>query len=135
MPPSDPLRPVDHRPHWGRALPGIEKTLRKTASSMQPDDVWDALESDEAFLLLSSDGGVIWYPKVCEYSGEKTFWVWMAWSGPGRNAIAEYQDQISEVAARAGFDRVAFESPRMGYQRLLDPSWQVATVQYERRCR
>jgi len=127
------LKTADINENWGRVRPGLERAL-KHGDTATPEDVKDKVEAGEAHLVLSDDFGAVWHVRIDPFSGEKTLWIWAAWSETNDGgALVEYQEQFTAVAKGLGLDRVAFASSRRGYMRALDSSWNVSLVEFERR--
>lgn len=128
-----PLRSVSWEQGGEEAVSGILRAIERTGEPYTLADVKSAIESGEAYLLMNELCGLVWHVSICEYTGERTLWVWIAWASNGRDVIADYQWQLLEMARAFGFDRVAFESPRRGYERLLQQPWRKVRVEYEMR--
>lgn len=127
------LKIADITANWDRVRAGLERALAH-GDAATPEDVREEVEAGEAFLVLSEDFGAVWQVRVEAYSGEKTLWIWAAWSEHNDGgALAKYQEEFTRVARNAGLDRVAFASSRKGYSRALDHSWKATLVEYERR--
>lgn len=125
------LKPADIRREWPWVRPGLERAIEKSAETLWPEDVYAAVVNGQAQLFTAPDGFVVWKMNVCPYTGNRTLWVWFVW-GEGGDMIARYQGQLAELAKHAEADRLAFQSARRGYERVLDDSWSVARVEYER---
>lgn len=126
------LQPDDALSAWPRIEGRVRETLARTGECDTAETVLVALKNGDAKLFVAEDGFVIWTIRVCPRSAERTLWIWLAW-GDGGRMIERYQDELTVLAQLAGAGRVAFSSPRRGYERALDSSWKPVCTEYERR--
>jgi hypothetical protein len=116
---------------WERIEPGLRIVAQRTHAPWEPGHVHAAVRNGDAQLMTVPEGFIVWRIKVCEFTEQVTFWLWIAY-GEGGGIIERYEEQIVELARACGAERIAFESPRRGYLRRMRRPWQVAQVQYER---
>lgn len=112
------LTHTDVRTVW----PCLKKALADIKSSIsaqwRPEDVYHALMSNKAVLLVSDEGGfVVLTEEQCPYTLRKELLIWVAWSREG-DATERYMDEIEKLARKAGSDSITLWSPHKGMGRL-----------------
>lgn len=102
------LKPGYIRSHWAWIKEGLEEVKKLRGGTWRLEDVYAACVNQEASLWTSDDGFVIFKPIVDDYSGERILLVWMAWGKSKGDLIAQYQDQIVDIAKEQAFDILRF---------------------------
>lgn len=125
------IQPARIEDHWSWMEPHVRRLMERNKELNTPEDLYEAVSTGKAQLFVAPDGFVIWSIRQCPRTKDLTFWVWVAW-GNGGNMIHRYEPELVKLAELAGAKKMAFSSPRKGYQRALDEQWSVARVEYER---
>lgn len=115
--------------------PWVELALQRVAvrdqQSWSPHHVRAEIEAGDAHFFVCPHGFVVWRIRVCEFSGKRTFWVWVAY-GEGGDILGRYEEQLAQLARMCGAECIAFSSSRRGYLRRLKRPWRAVRVEYER---
>ena len=101
------------RAEWDWVRRGIEEILAEQPQlTFRPEDVYAACLNKEAHLWVAPEGFVITTTDVDEYSGAKTFFVWLAWAKKrGESCVIKYYPFFAQVARENGFSRVEVRTP------------------------
>lgn len=102
------LKPAYIRSAWPFVREGLDEVKALRGGTWRNEDVYAAVVNRDAHLWTCDDGFVIFKPIVDDYSGEKILLVWLAWGKSKSDLIAEYQDQIVEIAKDQQFDKLQF---------------------------
>ena len=112
--------PQQLRSAWLAIRPAVEQIRVECAEPWLAEDVYAALKSGAAQLWARQgfDGWVVLQQSPFPYSDEVALLVWLAWSSPGTGeVVAQNTQQLREMARQAGIRTLAFESPRLGWER------------------
>jgi hypothetical protein len=102
---------------WLTIRPAVEQIRTTCSEPWLTEDVYAALAFGAAQLWARPefDGWAIVKTQVIV---EPVLLVWLAWSRPGTSdVVAENTEQLREIARQAGIGTLAFESPRIGWER------------------
>ena len=117
------INPINLSRTWHMIKPGIEEILDNLNAECEqefwtPEDVYVALKTNNAVLLLSDDGFVIVQIRNDSYTGIKQFFVWLAYSfDTNRNIMEETQPFLFNLAKQWNCDIMAFASNRPGFRK------------------
>lgn len=114
---------------WPFVHRGLEAVRRKTKPEWLSEDVYSALRTGSALLLMAMCGQTpvgftISYIADIPFSGKKELFVWVAWTIPPRErhpdwpveaAIAHNFDFLVNLARQGGASRLSCLSPRPGF--------------------
>lgn len=114
---------------WPFVLPGLQAIIRKTKPSWIAEDIYSALRTGAALLLISLSaekpiGFTITYFNEIPFSGQKEYFVWCAWTIPPAQRTAEDDvgsavrhtfARIEAIARQGGATKVTCLSPRPGF--------------------
>jgi|13_taG_2_1085334.scaffolds.fasta_scaffold00355_6 hypothetical protein len=123
------------REEWDWVKCGIEEILAEQAQlTFRPEDVYAACLNGEAHLWVASEGFVITTAEVDEFTGAKTFLVWLAWAKKrGASCVIKYYSFFAQVAKDSGFSNIEVRTPVTAMEDyLLAEGWKKDTVIYTR---
>lgn len=126
---------TDIRLHSDWVLPAIQDILDEQPQlTFTPADVYIACEEGSAGLWIADEGFVISTGVTDEFTGNRTFLIWLAWAKKrGENCVIKYFDFFEEVAREAGFINIEVRTPvRELEPYLLNENWKLDTVVYTR---
>lgn len=124
------------REHWDWVKVGIEEILSEQPHlTFRPEDVYAACLNEEAILWIAPEGFLITTSTRCQYTGDSTFFIWLAWAkSQGRESCAtKYLGFFEQVAREHGYNRIETRSPIPAMERHLSTyGWKRETVIYTR---
>lgn len=123
------------RLEWDWVKRGIEEILaEQTQLTFRPEDVYAACLNGEAHLWVAPEGFVITTAEVDEFTGAKTFLVWLAWAKKrGASCVIKYYSFFAQVAKDSGFSTIEVRTPVTALEDyLLAEGWKKDTVVYTR---
>lgn len=126
---------ADIRQEWAWVKGGIEEILTKQPRlTFRPEDVYAACVNGDAVLWVAPEGFVINTVEHDEYSGEKTFFIWLAWSKKrGENCAWKYIGFFEKTAKQCGFNQIETRTPIGALETyFLADGWAKETVVYTR---
>ena len=123
------------RQEWDWVKRGIEEIIAEQPQlTFRPEDVYAAVLNGEALLLVAPEGFVITTEECDEFTGAKTFLVWLAWAKErGQSCVIKYYSFFAQAAKEHGFTSIEVRTPVTsleGY--LLAEGWNKDTVIYTR---
>lgn len=132
--PTEPY-PADIRREWKWVKRGLEEILgEQPRLTFRPEDVYAAVVNDEAVLWVAPEGFVINTVEHDQYTGKKTFLIWLAWSKRrGENCAMKYIQFFEQVAKDHGFSQIETRTPISALETyFLAGGWAKETVIYTR---
>ena len=117
------INPLQLSAVWYQIKEGVEEILDYlNYSSLQelwiPEDVYTSIRIGESILLLSDDGFVIVQIKNDRFTGQKQFFVWLAYTfDPSRNIMEETQPYLENLARQWDCQMMQFSSNRPGFRK------------------
>jgi hypothetical protein len=123
------------RQEWDWVKRGIEEIIAEQPQlTFRPEDVYAAVLNGEALLWVAPEGFVITTEECDEFTGAKTFLVWLAWAKErGQSCVIKYYSFFAQAAKEHGFTSIEVRTPVTsleGY--LLAEGWKKDTVIYTR---
>ena len=131
---ADPVA-ADIRHEWHWVKPGIEEILSADSDlTFLPEDVYAYCKSGAALLWVTDDGFVVTTTETDEFTGDKTFLVWLAWAkSRGSNLAVLHYEFFAGRAREVGYAQIEVRSSVPALQKYLpDNGWKIATVVYTR---
>ena len=124
---------TDIRPEWGWVRPIIERILERSPQfTYLPEDVYTACKSGNAQFWVNDDGFVISAIEVDRFTGEKSFFIWLAGAKEigGDQALA-FDEFFCQVALQSGCTRMETRTsvPEVG-DHLSNAGWKKDHVVY-----
>lgn len=123
------------REEWVWVKRGIEEILAEQPQlTFRPEDVYAACLNGEAHLWVAPEGFVITTAEVDEFTGARTFLLWLAWARKrGNNCAFKYLSFFEEVAREHGFQNIETRTPISQLETyFLADGWKKDTVIYTR---
>lgn len=123
------------REEWVWVKRGIEEILAEQPQlTFRPEDVYAACLNEEAHLWVAPEGFVITTAERDEFTGKKTFLVWLAWAKKrGASCVIKYYSFFAQVAKDNGFSNIEVRTPITALEDyLLAEGWKKDTVIYTR---
>lgn len=123
------------REEWVWVKRGIEEILAEQPQlTFRPEDVYAACLNGEAHLWVAPEGFVITTAEVDEFTGEKTFLLWLAWAkNRGQSCAIKYLPFFAELARENGFQNIETRTPITALEDyFLAEGWKKDTVVYTR---
>jgi hypothetical protein len=117
------VNPIHLSGLWDGIKQGIEEILeglnKETLQELWiPEDVYTSIRVGESILLLSDDGFVIVQLKNDRFTGQKQFFVWLAYTfDSSRNIMEETQPFLEGLARHWGCEMMQFSSNRPGFRK------------------
>lgn len=102
---------TDIRGEWPRIRQSLEAVQAKAPEDWIAEDVYHALQSQQAFAYLSNDGLLIVQRLLTEFTRQPYLHVWIA-HGDMTDAALDF---LRQQAKHAGCTRITFQSPRLGW--------------------
>lgn len=123
------VNPAQLHTWWSFVRTGLETVRRKTKPEWLSEDIYSALRTGSAVLLLAMCGPnpvgfTISYVADIPFSGRKETFIWVAWTISPRDrhpdwdveaAITNNFDTIVAMARASGVSRLSCLSPRPGF--------------------
>ena len=119
--------------YW--VLPAVQEILdAQPQLTFTAADVYIACEEGSAALWIAEEGFVISTGETDDFTGDRTFLVWLAWAKErGQNCVIKHYDFFEEVARETGFKNIEVRTPIKKLESyLLDEGWQLDTAIYTR---
>ena len=126
---------VPIRDYWDEVRVGIEEILAEQPQlKFRPEDVYAACLNEEAYLWIAPEGFVVSSSEVCQFTGARTFLLWLAWAKKrGDNCAFKYLPFFEEVARKHGFQNIETRTPISQLETyFLADGWTKDTVVYTR---
>jgi len=123
------------REEWVWVKRGIEEILAEQPQlTFRPEDVYAACLNGEAHLWVAPEGFVITTAEVDEFTGAKTFLLWLAWAkNRGQSCAIKYLPFFAELARENGFKNIETRTPIAALEDyFLAEGWKKDTVIYTR---
>lgn len=128
------ITPDTLRQHWPRVSESLDAVLAKAPEDWIKEDVYHALKSGAAACHFAVDetgyaGLLITTRRIAEFSGEPSLHVWIAHNTGDSDVIEAGLDLLRKVASAAGFKRITFGSPRLGWSKrfpLVSATYEVS---------
>lgn len=123
------------RDHWHWVRPGIEEILaEQPLLTFRPEDVYALCLEGKAHLWGAPEGFVVSTTQVDQFSGKKTFFVWLAWARErGNHCVIKYLPFFTAVAREHGYNEIEVRTPHPKLEKyLVDEGWQKETVIFKR---
>jgi hypothetical protein len=102
---------TDIRAEWPRIRASLEVVQAKAPSEWIPEDVYHALQSQQAAAYLSDDGLLVVQRLLTDFTRQPYLHVWIAEGDMTEAAL----DFLKTVARNAGCARITFGSTRLGW--------------------
>lgn len=120
---------------WDWIKVGISEILAEQPQlTFRPEDVCVACLDGQAHLWVAEEGFVVTTVEVDEFSGDKTFLLWLAWTkNRGQSCAIKYLPFFCQVARESGYKNIETRTPVSaleGY--FLAQGWKKDTVIYTR---
>lgn len=108
---------------WPLVRTGLEEIVRRTSPEWIPEDIYASLRQGEHTLLLGYEGELyigfaIVGRRNSPFSGRPVMFVWAAYTQVP-NRLGPFIEDLLQGAKSQGYKDVVFQSPRIGWQRLL----------------
>ena len=126
---------VPVRDHWGWVKRGVEEILAEQPQlTFRPEDVYAACLSEQAHLWVAPEGFVITTGERDQFTGSRTFLVWLAWAKErGQNCVIKYYPFFAQIAKANGFSNIEVRTPISALEDyLVAEGWTKDTVIYTR---
>ncbi len=123
------------RQEWAWVKGGIEEILAEQPQlTFRPEDVYAACLNGDAHLWLAPEGFVVSTESLDEYTGTRTFFLWLAWAkNRGENCAMKYIGFFEKTAKQYGFSRIETRTPIGALETyFLADGWKKDTVIYTR---
>ena len=123
------------RQEWDWVKRGIEEIIAEQPQlTFRPEDVYAAVLNGEALLWVAPEGFVITTEQSDEFTGAKTFFVWLAWAKErGQSCVVKYYSFFAQIAKQHGFSNIEVRTPITALEEyLLAEGWIKDTVIYTR---
>lgn len=123
------------REEWDWVKRGIEEILaEQPLLTFRAEDVYAACLNEEAHLWVAPEGFVISTAERDEFTGARTFFLWLAWAKDrGQCCAIKYIPFFTNVAKESGFKNLETRTPVTALERyFLADGWRKETVVYTR---
>ena len=130
---SPTLAPI--RNEWDWVKRGIKEILAEQPQlTFRAEDIYAACLNGEAQLWVAPEGFVITTAEHDDFTGDKTFLIWLAWAKDrGQNCAIKYIPFFSQVARSNGFKNIETRTPIVALEDyFLAEGWKKDTVVYTR---
>lgn len=104
---------TDIRNEWPRIRASLEVVQAKSPEDWIPEDVYHALQSQQAAAYLSDDGLLIVQRLMTEFTRQPYMHVWIAHGDMTDTAL----DFLRQQAKHVGCTRITFGSTRLGWSK------------------
>lgn len=131
---TDPVQ-CNVRAEWYWVKPGIEEVLKEHPQlTFRSEDVYHACLAKEAILWKAAEGFVVSTIEVDEFTDQRTFLIWIAWSRErGQNCAAKYIPFFEVIAKKAGLHKIETRTAIEALEENFEKSgWKKDTVVYTR---
>lgn len=123
------------RQEWIWVKRGVEEILAEQAQlTYIPEDVYAACLNGDAHLWVAPEGFVVSTEERDEFTGARTFLIWLAWAKDrGQCCAIKYYPFFARVAKQHGFNKIETRTPIPALEDyFLAEGWQKDTVVYTR---
>ena len=123
------------REEWNWVKRGIEEILAEQPQlTFRAEDVYAACLNEEAHLWVAPEGFVISTAERDEFTGSRTFFLWLAWTKDrGQSCAIKYIPFFVNIAKENGFNNIETRTPVTALERyFLADGWRKETVIYSR---
>ena len=123
------------RDEWDWVKLGVEEILAEQPQlTFRAEDVYAACLNEEAHLWVAPEGFVITTAERDEFTGARTFLLWLAWTKDrGHSCATKYISFFTAVAKERGFKNIETRTPVTALERyFLADGWRKETVVYTR---
>lgn len=123
------------RQEWVWVKRGVEEILAEHPQmTYRSEDVYAACLNREALLWVAPEGFVITTEQIDEYTGRKTFFIWLAWAkNRGQSCAIKYFPFFAQIAKQNGYSNIETRSPVSALEDyFLAEGWNKDTVIYTR---
>lgn len=131
---ADPVL-SDVRSEWDWVGYGVQDILKQDVNlTFRPEDVYAACLMEQALLWTTDEGFVVTTSEVDQFTGERTFLIWLAWARlRGQNLALKHRVFFEEAAKDAGFAKIEVRSaiPEVR-DYLINTGWEIDTVVFTR---
>lgn len=127
--------PADIRSEWEWVNTGVREILQQQPRlTFRPEDVYAACVNGDAVLWVAPEGFLVNTAEHDEFTGEKTFFIWLAWSKKRGEQIGwKYIDFFEKTAKQYGFSQIELRTPIGALENyLIIDGWKKETVIYTR---
>lgn len=123
------------RQEWDWVKQGIDEILAEQPQlTFRPEDVYAAVLNGEALLWVAPEGFVITTEQSDEFTGAKTFFIWLAWAKErGQSCAIKYLPFFAKLAKENGYKNIETRTPVSTLEDyFLVEGWVKDTVIYTR---
>ena len=123
------------RDEWHWVKEGVEEILAEQSQlTFRPEDVYAACLNEEAHLWVAPEGFVITTGERDQFTGQRTFLLWLAWTKKrGQNCAVKYYPFFEHVARENGFQKIETRTPVSALEEyFVADGWTKDTVVYTR---
>jgi hypothetical protein len=123
------------RDEWDWVKQGVEEILAEQPQlTFRAEDVYAACLNEQAHLWVAAEGFVITTSEVEDFSGHKTFLLWLAWAKDrGQSCAIKYLPFFAQIAKENGFKNIETRTPVSALEKyFLAEGWTKDTVVYTR---
>ena len=123
------------RQEWDWVKQGIDEILAEQPQlTFRPEDVYAAVLNGEALLWVAPEGFVITTEQSDEFTGAKTFFIWLAWAKKrGQSCAIKYLPFFAKLAKENGYKNIETRTPVSTLEDyFLVEGWVKDTVIYTR---
>lgn len=123
------------REEWDWVKRGIEEILAEQPQlTFRAEDVYAACLNEEAHLWVAPEGFVISTAERDEFTGARTFFLWLAWTKDrGQSCAIKYIPFFVNIAKENGFNNIETRTPVTALESyFLADGWRKETVIYSR---
>jgi hypothetical protein len=131
---ANPAR-ANIREEWAWVKQGIKEILAEQPQlTFIPEDVYAACLNQEAHLWVAPEGFVITTAERDEFTGARTFLLWLAWAkNRGQSCAIRYLPFFTQLARDSGFKTLETRTPISALEAyFLAEGWNKDTVVYTR---
>jgi len=132
---ADSPTPAHVRDEWDWVRLGLEEILAEQPQlTFRPEDVYAACLNEEAHLWVAPEGFVITTAERDEFTGARTFLLWLAWAkNRGQSCAIRYLPFFTQLARDSGFKTLETRTPISALEAyFLAEGWNKDTVVYTR---
>lgn len=127
-------KPANIRQEWYWVLQGIEEILHLDKNlTFRPEDVYASCLSGESQLWVHPDFFNVVTIETDEFTGERTFLLWLSWAKErgGANAVT-FASFYEDVARQCNCQRIATKSCQMpAVQYAVDQvGWEISEITF-----
>jgi hypothetical protein len=123
------------RDHWDWAKMGLEEIVAENPRlTYMPEDVYASCINGQAHFWMAPEGFVITSTEVDGFTGNRTFYIWIAWAKErGQSCVIKYYPFFEQVAKDAGYKKIEVRTAVSALEPyLISEGWTKETVVYTR---